>query len=101
MTRSGRDDVTRTSGGMVSALSDLPGKSLMMLALFVRPRIYVSRWFRTNYVSMYIGPVLTWSCTRLVHEAEFGCFSIICNAQTSSYPKVFDFEKLEGCLLTH
>ena len=37
MTRSGRADVTRTSGGMVSPLSDLPGKSLMMLALFVRP----------------------------------------------------------------
>ena len=37
-----------TSGGMVSPLSDLPGKSLMMLALFVRPRIYVSRWFRTQ-----------------------------------------------------
>ena len=46
MKRSGRDDVTRTSGGMVSPLSDLPGKSLMMLALFVRLRIYVSRWFR-------------------------------------------------------
>ena len=39
MTRSGRADVTRTSGGMVSPLSDLPGKSLMMLALFVRPLI--------------------------------------------------------------
>ena len=37
ITISGRDDVTMTSGGMVSPLSDLPGKSLMMLALFVRP----------------------------------------------------------------
>ena len=48
MTRSGRADVTRTSGGMVSPLSDLPGKSLMMLALFVRPLIYISIWFRTQ-----------------------------------------------------
>ena len=46
MTRSGRAGVTRTLGGMVSPLSDLPGKSLMMLALFVRPLIYISIWFR-------------------------------------------------------
>ena len=50
MTRSGRADVTRTSGGMVSPLRDLPGKSLMMLALFVRPLIYISIWFRTQLI---------------------------------------------------
>ena len=36
MTRSGLAVVTRISGEMVSSLSDLPGKSLMMLAFFVR-----------------------------------------------------------------
>ena len=85
MTRSGRADVTRTSGGMVSPLSDLPGKSLMMLALFVRPLIgaYTFQYgSERNYVSMYIGPDLTWFCTQLVHEAVFGCFHIICNWTT-------------------
>ena len=48
MTRSGCAGVTRTSGVMVSPLSDLPGKSLMILALFVRTIIYISRWFRTQ-----------------------------------------------------
>ena len=42
MTRPGRADVTRTSGGMISPLSGLPNKSLMMLALFVRPITYIS-----------------------------------------------------------
>ena len=90
MTRSGR---TRT----------LPGKSLMMLALFVRLLIYIFKMAQNAIINvfMYIGPVLTWACTRLVHEAEFGCFRIICNSQTSSYLKDLDFEKLEGYLLTH
>ena len=56
MTRSGRADVTMTSGGMVSPLSDLPGKSLMMLALFVRPLIYISIWFRTQLCLHVYGP---------------------------------------------
>ena len=38
VSRSGRADVTMTSGGMVSPLSDLPGTFLMMLALLVRPQ---------------------------------------------------------------
>ena len=50
MTRSGRADVTRTSGGMVSPLSDLPGKSLIMLALFVRPLIYIYINFRKKTI---------------------------------------------------
>ena len=84
-----------TSGGMVSPLSDLPGKSLMMLALFVRPLIHKFQdGSERNYVSMYIDPDLTWFCTWLVHEAVFGCFHIICNWPTSSYPKVLNLKIL-------
>ena len=56
MTRSGREDVTRTSGVTVRPLRDLPGKSLMMLALFVRPLIYVSRWSRTQ-LCIHVVPI--------------------------------------------
>ncbi len=61
MTRSGRADEIRTSGGMISPLSDLPGKSLMMLALFVRPLIHKFQdGSERNYVSMYTRPDVYW-----------------------------------------
>ena len=48
MTRSGRADEIRTSGGMISPLSDLPGKSLMMLAICLRPPMHISIWVKTQ-----------------------------------------------------
>ena len=92
MTRSGRAGVIRTSGGMVSPLRDLPGKTLMMLSLFVRSLIHIPRWFRTQLCFHVYRPC---SSMLLAHEGESGCFHIVYNWPTTSYSKVLNFEKWE------
>ena len=53
---------------------------------------YIGKW------CMYLGPVLTWSCTQLTHEGQFGCFHIVYNWPTSSYPKVLNSEKWDALM---
>ena len=53
---------------------------------------YIDKW------CMYLGPVLTWSCTQLAHEGQFRCFHIVYNWPTSSYPKVLNSEKWDALM---